>query len=152
MRRVRRTFAVICLTVALVGCGNKAVDRAGFVRQADTICRDVAKRFGRLTTETDPAAYYREAKRINAEGAALLRGILAPTDLRTRIRSLAERIDAAARLFDRAARLAAQGKATEDVEAAIARVGADFTKRARALGLTACGAPTRPGRSPSPGP
>lgn len=133
----------------LVGCGNKAVDRAGLIRQADVICRDVAERFGRLTTQTDRVAYYREARRINAEGAALLRGIAGPTDTRDEVRILAERIDVAARLFERAASRAAQGLSTEALEAAIARAGADFVKRAHALGLRRCGSPTEPGPSPS---
>jgi hypothetical protein len=149
MRSLLRTAAVlVALGVALVACGNKPVDRAGAIRQADVICRDVAERFGRLADETDPAAYYREARRINAEGAALLRGIAGPEELRNDLRILAERIDLAARLFERAATRAADGLSTAALEKAIARAGTDFVARARALGLTECGTPT-PEPSPS---
>lgn len=139
---MRRVAALSIVLAVLGACGHRAVDRVGSLRQANTICRDVAERFGRLATETDRARFYREAKRINTEGAALLRGILAPTELRAEFRVLAERIDAAARLFDRAARLAVDNRPTKQVEAAITRAGTDFQRRATALGLTECGAPT----------
>lgn len=136
-----RAIAPFCLIIALAGCGNRAVDRAGFVTQANTICRDVAERFGRLTDETDPARYYREAKRINSEGAALIRGIAVPEELKQPVRILAERIDTAGRLFGRASEQAAAGSSTAAIEKAIARAGEDFVTRAQELGLTQCGAP-----------